>query len=157
ATCAGLLNYPDAAGAAGTRLTPEIAAALPVVSNGGRTYTFRIRSGFRFSPPSNEPITAETFRHSFERELAKKNKFSPGSAFASAIRGVSAYRAGTSARISGIRVHGDTLSITLVKPAGDFLTRIAMSAFCPVPLSVPVHSKHYRLIPPPSAGPYYVS
>jgi MarR-like DNA-binding transcriptional regulator SgrR of sgrS sRNA len=49
------------------------------------------------------------------------------------------------------------LSITLVKPAGDFLTRISMSAFCPVPLSVPVHAKHYALVPPPSAGPYYVS
>jgi hypothetical protein len=32
-----------------------------------------------------------------------------------------------------------------------------MSAFCPVPLSVPVHSKQYLTAPPPAAGPYYVS
>src|SRR3954447_13478568 len=54
ATCSNLLRYPDASGTAGARLQPEIAAAQPVVSNGGRTYTFRIRRGFRFSPPSNE-------------------------------------------------------------------------------------------------------
>jgi ABC-type transport system substrate-binding protein len=152
-----LLNYPDAAGAAGTRLTPEIAAAMPTISNGGRRYTFRIRPGFRFSPPSNEPVTAETFQHSFERELSPKNGNPGGPELASDIRGASAYMAGKSPHISGIRAHGDTLSITLVKPAGDFLTRISMSAFCPVPLSVPVHSKQYLTVPPPAAGPYYVS
>jgi ABC-type transport system substrate-binding protein len=157
ATCATLLNYPDAAGPKGTRLTPEVAAALPAVSNGGRTYTFRIRPGFRFSPPSNEPVTAETFRHSLERELSAKNQFSPGPLFASDIAGVSAYRAGRSAHISGVRAQGDTLSITLVKPDGDFLTRLSMSAFCPVPSSIPVHSKQYLTVPPPAAGPYYVS
>jgi predicted Ser/Thr protein kinase len=157
ATCASLFNYPDSAGSGGTKLTPEIAAAMPTVSNGGRTYTFRIRSGFSFSPPSNEPVTAETFRHSLERELSGKNQFSPGPEFASAIAGVPAYRAGKAAHISGVKAQGNMLSITLVKPAGDFLTRISMSAFCPVPLSVPVHAKHYALVPPPSAGPYYVS
>ena len=45
ATCAGLLAYPDAAGDAGRRLVPEVAAALPAVSADGRTYTFRIRDG----------------------------------------------------------------------------------------------------------------
>ena len=28
----------------------------------GRTYTFTIRTGFRFSPPSNQPVTAQTFK-----------------------------------------------------------------------------------------------
>ena len=59
-TCANLLNYPDSAGPAGTRLRPEIAVAMPSVSRDGRTYTFRIRPGFRFSPPSDEPVTAAT-------------------------------------------------------------------------------------------------
>jgi serine/threonine-protein kinase len=157
ATCSTLFNYPDAAGAAGTRLTPEIAAAMPAVTNGGRTYTFRIRAGYRFSPPSNEPVTAETFRHSLERELSPKNGYPGGPALASDIEGATAYMAGKTTHITGVRARGNTLSITLVKPAGDFLTRISMFAFCPVPLSVPVHSKHYLTVPPPSAGPYYVS
>jgi tRNA A-37 threonylcarbamoyl transferase component Bud32/streptogramin lyase len=72
ATCANLLNYPDSARPEGTRLQPEIAAAMPAVSRDRRTYTFRIRPGFRFSPPSNEAVTAETFRHTIERALSHK-------------------------------------------------------------------------------------
>jgi ABC-type transport system substrate-binding protein len=157
ATCANLLNYPDSAGADGTRLRPEIAAAMPTVSPDGRTYTFRVRRGFRFSPPSNEAVTAQTFRHTLERSLSSKNVWSAGPGLASDIVGVSAYRAGKAAHISGIGVRGSALSITLVKAAGDFLTRISMLAFCPVPLSVPVHVKGYPSRAFPSAGPYYIS
>jgi serine/threonine protein kinase/ABC-type oligopeptide transport system substrate-binding subunit len=152
ATCAKLLNYPDAAGAAGTRLRPEIAAALPSISSDGRTYTFRIRSGFRFSPPSNEPVTAETFRHSIERVIAEKHAWP----FAPNIVGASAFNAGEAAHISGISVRGNMLSITLVRPDGDFPTRISMPPFCPVPLSVPVHG-NAGPGPIPSAGPYYLA
>jgi ABC-type transport system substrate-binding protein len=130
---------------------------MPKISNGGRTYTFHIRPGFRFSPPSNEPVTAETFRHSLERELFPRNRFSPGPRFASDIAGVAAYRSGNRSNISGVKAHGNSLSITLVRPAGDFLTRLSMSAFCPVPLSVPVYSGSLAQVPPASDGPYYVS
>ena len=69
ATCAKLLNYPDKAGPAGSELVPEVAQSLPARSADGRTYTFTIRSGFRFSPPSTEPVTAQTFKHTIERTL----------------------------------------------------------------------------------------
>src|SRR6185295_14003761 len=59
ATCAMLLNYPDEPGAGGLRLVPDAARALPTVSRGGRAYTFTIRPGMRFSPPSNQPVTAQ--------------------------------------------------------------------------------------------------
>src|SRR6266511_81754 len=45
ATCAKLLNYPDAPAPAGTRLVPEVAASIPARSHDGRTYTFTIRRG----------------------------------------------------------------------------------------------------------------
>ena len=70
ATCPYLLNYPDAAGAAGRELRPEVAAAQPDVTPDGRTYTFRIRPGFRFSPPSGQAVTAETFKATIERTLS---------------------------------------------------------------------------------------
>jgi peptide/nickel transport system substrate-binding protein len=53
ATCAKLLNYPDTAGIPGAELKPEVAQAMPVVSNGDKTFTFTVRKGFRFSPPSD--------------------------------------------------------------------------------------------------------
>jgi ABC-type transport system substrate-binding protein/tRNA A-37 threonylcarbamoyl transferase component Bud32 len=157
AICSNLLNYPDSSGLQGARLRPEIAAAMPTVSRDGRTYTFHIRPGFRFSPPSHEPVTAETFRHTLERSLSPKNQYSAGPQLASDIAGVTAYRAGKTAHISGIAARGNTLSIALVKPAGDFLTRLSMPAFCPVPLSVPIHVNGFTEHPLPSAGPYYIA
>ena len=69
ATCATLLNYPDEPGAGGLRLVPDAARALPTVSKDGRSYTFTIRPGMRFSPPSNQPVTAQTFKHTIERSV----------------------------------------------------------------------------------------
>jgi ABC-type transport system substrate-binding protein/tRNA A-37 threonylcarbamoyl transferase component Bud32 len=155
ATCANLLNYPDSAGPDGTRLRPEIAAAMPTVSSDGRTYTFRIRPQFRFSPPSGEAVTARTFQHTIERALSPKLADPPGAQFASDIVGVPAYRAAKAAHISGIAVRGDSLSIRLARPAGDFLTRLSMRFFCPVPLTEPVVPSGLTG-PIPSAGPYYM-
>src|SRR5207247_6552564 len=76
ATCSNLLYYPDSAGAEGTQLRPEIAAAMPTLSPDGRTYTFRIRHGYRFSPPSGEAVTARTFQHTLERSLHPKTVYS---------------------------------------------------------------------------------
>jgi predicted Ser/Thr protein kinase len=157
AICSSLLYYPDSAGAAGTRLQPEIAAAMPAVSADGRTFTFRIRSGYRFSPPSGEAVTAQTFQHTLERALSPKNVYSAGPRLASDIVGVDAYRAGKAKHIAGIVARGNTLKITLVKPAGDFLTRLSMFVFCPVPLSVPIHVNGFAEHPIASAGPYYIA
>src|SRR5262249_41632655 len=130
ATCATLLNYPDSDGESGQRLHPEIAAALPTVSPDGRTYTFLIRPGFRFSPPSGQAVAAETFRYSLERAFSPK--YGPGSAAMFQLRdvvGASAYNRGKANHVSGIRVRGAKLSITLKAPAGDFPTRLSESFF----------------------------
>ena len=74
ATCAGLLTYPDRPGIGGERLVPDVAQALPSVSADGRTYTFIVRPGFRFSPPSGAPVTAVTFKHTIERALSPRRR-----------------------------------------------------------------------------------
>ena len=145
ATCAGLLAYPDAAGPAGKRLRPEVAAAMPRVSADGRTYTFRIRRGFRFSPPSHEAVTAATFKHTLERAFSPKlGSGGRGQSEAPAIEGLPAFLAGKAAHVSGIRASGETLSITLVRPSGDFLGRISLPHLCPVPLSAPIRPADAR-------------
>ncbi len=47
---------------------------MPTVSHGGQTFTIRVRPGFRFSPPSNAPVTAETFVHVLERGLNRRSE-----------------------------------------------------------------------------------
>ena len=101
ATCAQLLNYPDKAGLAGSQLTPEVAQSLPARSPDGRTYTFKIRPGFRFSPPSNEPVTAQTFKDTIERTL-NPGMHSYYAHFLADIVGAGAYMAGKASHIAGV-------------------------------------------------------
>jgi ABC-type transport system substrate-binding protein/DNA-binding SARP family transcriptional activator/streptogramin lyase len=157
ATCEPLLGYPDAPAPAGWQLVPEAAAAWPAVSPDGRTFTFQIRPGLRFSPPSDQPVTAAVFKYTIERALSPAlGPDAPAVSVASDIAGVPAYRAGSSDHIRGIQATGDTLRITLVRPAADFPERIALSYFCPVPIGTPTVPNGLA-DPIPSAGPYYLS
>ena len=153
ATCAGLVNYPDKPGLAGSRPTAEVAQSLPARSGDGRTYTFRIRTGFRFSPPSSQPVTAQTFKTSIERALNSRmhSYFAPR---LGDIVGARAYMAGKTSHIAGVVADGDTLTIHLLAPAPDFLSRVALPAFCAVPSDTPISRKG---VTPASAGPYYVA
>ncbi len=153
ATCAKLLNYPDRSAPSGSRLEPEVAAAVPAPSADGKTYTFIVRKGFRFSPPSNEPVTARTFKYSIERTLSPRLKSSARN-YASDIVGFSAYEAGRAKHISGVTTNGNRLTIRLTDAAPDFLSRIALPFFCAVPLDTPVNT-NVRTVP--AAGPYYVA
>ena len=165
ATCAKLLTYPDAPAPEGWSLRPEVAASLPEVSSDGRTYTFTIRSGYRFSPPSNETVTAETFRNAIERALSPE-LHGPGRFYIWDIEGQRAFRRGEADHISGLRAEGDTLAIELVEPSSDFLGRLSVPFFCPVPTDTPyvpggagayAGYPHRVALAVPSAGPYYIA
>jgi YVTN family beta-propeller protein len=153
ATCAELVNYPDKAAPEGSQLKAEVAEALPRRSADGRTYTFTIRKGFRFSPPSNEPVTAETFRYTIERTLAPVMR-SAADSYMHDIVGADDYMAGKAAHISGITARGNRLSIRLRAPAPDIVARLALPFFCAVPVGTPLDPKGVRTIP--MAGPYYL-
>jgi YVTN family beta-propeller protein len=139
-TCAKLLNYPDASGPAGRRLVPELAESLPTVSNGGRTYTFTVRRGYRFSPPSGEPVTAQSMKYTIDRTLNPKMRSAA---------------AGLMPDVAGVTAAGRTLTVRLTRPSSTFLSRISLPFFCAVPLGTPIDPEGLRDVP--GAGPYYVS
>jgi YVTN family beta-propeller protein len=139
-TCAKLLNYPSERGTAGAQLVPELAESLPKRSDGGRTYTFRIRRGFRFSPPSGEPVTAQTMKYSIERSLNPKMKSDAASLMPDLAR---------------VTASGNTLTVRLTRPASNFEARISLPFFCAVPLGTPIDPDGLPRVH--AAGPYYVS
>ncbi len=153
ATCVKLVNYPDKPSPAGLLLQPEAAAAPPEVTDGGRTYSFIVRRGYRFSPPSNEPVTARTFRYSIERATSPEYEFPAW--FLDDVVGMQAYRARRARHLVGVSVRGNRLVIRLTRPSADLATRLAMPFFCAVPRDTPIDAKGVRTIP--SAGPYHVS
>ncbi|MEO6578399.1 MAG: ABC transporter substrate-binding protein [Candidatus Limnocylindria bacterium] len=157
-TCAGLLRYRDAPAPEGWELVPEVAADMPDISADGRTYTFTVRPGFAFSPPSDEPVMAETYRYTIERALSPALDSFFGSRWLSDIDGAEAYISGESDSLSGVQADGDQLTIHLTEPSADFLERLTLPYFCPVPRGTPVVPGGLDPTPPlSSAGPYYMA
>ena len=68
--------------------------------------------------------------------------------------GARSFNAGRAPHVSGISAQGDRLSITLTRPSGDLLSRLAMPIFCAVPAKTPDPGSTRE--PIPSAGPYYI-
>jgi YVTN family beta-propeller protein len=153
ATCANLVTYPDKPGPSGSRIVPEVAEAVPAPTDGDRTYTFTIRSGFRFSPTSNAAVTAQTFKATIER-VARPQLNSPFASYFSGIVGYHDYVTGHAPGLSGVVARGNTLTITLSQPDGSFLANLASGAACAVPPGTP--AVHGGLNDIPSAGPYYI-
>jgi YVTN family beta-propeller protein len=140
ATCADLVTYPDRPAPEGSRIVPEIAEALPVPTNGGTTYLFRIRHGFRFSPPSNARVTAESMKETIDRIRSPRMK-SPIASLFSDVRSVTA--------------NGSLLTVRLTHPDGGFLANLAEAPTCAVPSGTPTDPQGIDNIP--SAGPYYIA
>jgi YVTN family beta-propeller protein len=155
ATCANLVTYPDKPAPEGSRIVPEVAQAVPTPTNSGRTYTFTIRPGFRFSPPSNAPVTAETFKSTIERDANPRLR-SPLAPIFRDVRGFGAYVAGGSRGLSGVIARRNHLTITLSRPNGAFLADLAdAEGACAVPPGTPATPGGINDIP--SAGPYFIS
>jgi peptide/nickel transport system substrate-binding protein len=137
---------------------PDLASGTPHVSPDGRTYTFTLRSGVRYAPPVNQEVVAEDFVTAVKRLYDKKTP-SPGQVYANLIAGAAEFRDGKAKTISGlVAVDSHTLRITLVKPAGDFLSILALAFFAPVPSQYALRYKvgdHYsgHLV---GSGPYTV-
>jgi ABC-type oligopeptide transport system substrate-binding subunit len=160
ATCARLLDYPVEGSADGAGLRPVVAASMPSVSGDGRTYTFQVRPGFAFSPPSNEPVTAETYRYSIERALSPAlggDEIAPGYLYLPEIRGAIALRNGQAEHLEGLRVEEDRLIIDLVQPSETFLERLWLPLFCPVPIGTPIVNGGVNESPIPRAGKYHIA
>jgi YVTN family beta-propeller protein len=154
ATCANLVTYPDKPAPAGSQIVPEVAEAVPTPTDGGRTYSFTIRSGFRFSPPSNEAVTAQAFKATIERVANPRLESQLAGDF-SGVVGYHDYVTGKAPGLSGVVARGDTLTITLSQPDGSFLANLAGGAACAVPSGTPAVPGGLDDIP--SAGPYYIA
>jgi peptide/nickel transport system substrate-binding protein len=137
ATHLTLTYYPHTEGAAGGRLTGA-AAPLPRVTNGGKTYTFQVKRGFKFSNGAN--VTAANFKRAFDRGRNPSSQ-SPAQSF---LEDVASYKA-----------NGQTFTVTLKKVAPDFLSRMSMMFFAAVPTDLPFTAEGVQA-PVVSAGPYYL-
>ena len=96
ATNDGLMAFRRAGGGAGSQVVPDLATAMPKISDGGLVYTFHMRSGVRFSPPVDRAVRPSDLKWSIERIL-KTN--SPNVGWYTGIAGATAYEKGKAASV----------------------------------------------------------
>lgn len=147
-----LIGYKHVAGPDGATLVPYLAQSLPTVTNGGKTYTFTLRKGLKYS--NGTPVKASDFKATIERDF-KIN--SPGVGFFGNIVGATDFaKHPNTGSISGITADDATgkITINLTAPRGDFENILATEFAAPVPASTP--AKDQSTTPAPATGPYMI-
>ena len=86
ATYDGLLAFTKAGGNAAFQVVPDLATAIPTPTNGGKTWTFKLRSGIKFS--NGQAVTTNDVVASLRRIFKVKSPTSGG--FYSGIVGAAA-------------------------------------------------------------------
>lgn len=156
----GLVGYRREGGIKGSILVPNLAIAIPRPSDGGRTYTFTLRSGIEYS--DGTPVRPEDFRTGIERlfQVEDPGFGVPGAVSYTAIEGAGACGDGPVRRCdlsAGIVTDAtaNTVTFHLSEPDPDFLAKLALEHAMPVPAgSMPMNS--LATGPFPSTGPYMI-
>ena len=119
----GLVAYRRVGGTAGAALVPNLAVRLPAPTNDGKTYTFQLRKGIRYS--DGTPVRASHFRASVERLM----RFGGGVGALRGIVGADTCQPGKPCDLSkGISVDDGvgTITIRLRAPDSEFLHGLAV-------------------------------
>src|SRR5262245_30493541 len=153
--CVKLMYYPDKPDPVGAKLAPDGAVGFPKVSRDGKTYVFTVKSGMKSN--TGETLTASNYAAAINRVLNPKMQ-SPAVPFITGDNGIVGAQAvadGKAATASGVKAAGQKLTITLQKPDGSLLSKLAMNFFCALPKGTPVNADGIDSFA--SFGPYYVA
>jgi peptide/nickel transport system substrate-binding protein len=123
-------------GVGGTQIVPGLAKSLPTVSNGGKTYTFQLRSGLHYS--NGQAIKASDVPYALERDI--KIPWQAASFVSAYIKGGAEYADGKAKTISGITTDDatGTITVNLVAPFAPIVDIFALAGTAPVPQSTPM-------------------
>ena len=151
----GLVGYRRVAGLAGDELVPDLATTLPVPADGGRTYTFRLRTGLRYS--TGAPVRPEDFRRAIERVFMINKQVNPGIPpfYAGIVGAARCERSpGPCNLADGIVADdtADTVTFHLTAPDPEFLYKLAFSWAYAIPRGTPDHLISAAQLP--ATGPY---
>jgi len=149
----GLTAFNQASGPAGAQLVPDLATSLPTPTDAGLTYTFRLRSGIRYS--TGGPVRATDFRATIERDFALG---SPTSDFDELVGGARCRKHPKRCDLSRGIVADDvahTVTFHLTRQDPDFLYRLAGSFAYVLPGDTP--RREAGTHPLPATGPYMIA
>ena len=142
----GLVGFRHASGAGGLTLVPDLATAIPVPTDSGRTYTFRLRDGIHWS--TGTAVTVDDVKRGIERAAAASSGLSLRQLLAGS-GSCSPHRCD----ISGITVDNTARTVTLriVRPSGNLFDLLAFAVAVP-----PGQPLAETTSPIPATGPYKI-
>lgn len=147
----GLTGFRRAGGGEGTQLVPNLAASMADARNGGRSYTFRLRPGIRYS--DGRRVRPEDFRRALERAYELGGWIVDQGTAVTAVIGGDLCSKGRRCNLSrGVLTTGDTVTFRLSKPAPFFLSDL--SFLYPIPAGTP--SQDVGTKPVPGTGSYAI-
>jgi YVTN family beta-propeller protein len=153
-TSDGLVSFRRVGGVRGAQLVPDLAVALPVPTNGGRTYTFQVRRGIDYS--DGRLVHPDDFRRGIERsfEVGGPAKTYQYLGIVGADRCAQGKPCDLSRGIATDRA-ARTITFRLRAPDADFLAKLALPPAFAVPAGAPGHDIGSH--PIPSTGPYRIA
>jgi YVTN family beta-propeller protein len=149
----GLVAFRKAGGTQGDTLVPDLALTLPRPADGGRTYTFTLRRGIRYS--TGALVRASDFRRGLQRELS----LGDFPDYYEGILGAQACHQNPRCDLTAGIVTNDaarTVTFHLRQADPDFLDKLAMLFAASAPPGAPNHLID-RAPFLPGTGPYMIS
>ena len=159
----GLVGFRRAGGVQGAEVVPDLATSMPTPTDGGRTYTFHLRQGVRYS--TGAPVLAGDIRRGIERSVLYSDTppylrlgiLGAKACGKAADKAVAANKPRPRCDLSSGIVANDrtgTITFHLTRPTPEFVYQLALPNASAVPQDTPDD------LPPgtylPATGPYMI-
>ncbi|MGN6144862.1 MAG: ABC transporter substrate-binding protein [Mesorhizobium sp.] len=151
----GLVAFRKADGKDGFKIVADLAEDMPAVSDDGKSFTFKLRKGIKFS--NGQDVTVKDVVASFQR-IFKVSGPTSGTFYAGIVGADKCLADTKSCTLEG-GVVGDeaagTITINIVKPDAEFIDKLAMPHAVILPADTPTEDVGSN--PIPGTGAYTIS
>ncbi|MCW2956008.1 MAG: hypothetical protein JWO69_877 [Thermoleophilia bacterium] len=148
----GLLTFTKETGPAGTQLVPDLATAMPKITDKGRTLTFQMRRGVKFGAPANREVLPSDLKYTFDRLALLPSQ---GAGFFGVIEGFDDFMKSKKGTVKGVVADDTARTITfhLTRPDATFLYVLALPFSFVVPKGTAPEDLSQK-VRTPATGPY---
>jgi peptide/nickel transport system substrate-binding protein len=151
----GLVSFARVPGAGNFQLVPDLATSMPSVTNGGKTYTFALRRGIKFS--NGQVVTLADVASSFQR-IFKVASPNAGNWYGGIVGAPACLKTPATCTLAGGVVTNPskgTVTFNLTSPDAEFLDQLTVPFASILPATAPPHDA--GVTPIPGTGPYHFS
>jgi YVTN family beta-propeller protein len=146
----GLVAFRRVGGADSTQLVPDLAVTIPTPTDQGRTYTFRVREGIRYS--IGQLLRPADFRRALERAFILRRDLDYYGGIVGAAACIAKPARCDLSRGIVANAAARTVTFHLRAPDPDFLYKLALPPAFALPPGTP--NRLARTRPLPATGPY---